>query len=192
MRFKDFILYEGAYNNLRGCRYWGDAGSGVLPLCRTTGRFMANHRGAMVNEGGTWGIFGGGIFLRQYQGIECTDQLEQTKIPEEHAKEELREESGYKGPIEMHLVYTYRDNSMGPRGLPCAFYYWNYVGIVPQEFGVNPEADSAWEEGGQSGWKTFEELEAVEPKHFGLKFLLENAGPKIKSLGEAVCRRKVG
>ena len=191
MRFREFLLWEGAYDNLRGCHYWGDAGSGVLPLCRKTGRILANHRGAFVNEGGTWGIFGGGIFLRHCPGINCTDELEKTKIPEQHAKQELREETGYSGAIEMHLVYRFEDNSMGPRGLPCGFYYWNYVGIVPEEFGVNPEADSAWEEGGQSDWKTYAELLALEPKHFGLKFLLQNAGSKIKAMTDSVARRHI-
>ena len=113
---------------------------------------------------------------------------DKTDIPREHAKTELREETGYAGPIDMQLVYKFSDNSMGPRGLPCGFYYWNFVGIVPQEFGVNPDAENAWEEGGQSGWKTYEELTQLQPKHFGLKFLLEHAGEKIRQLAQSVSK----
>ena len=163
----------------------------MLPLCKTTGRFFANHRGAYVNEGGTFGIFGGGIFLRHYRGIECSDELEGTDIPRQHALEELREETGYRGPIDMQMVYKFEDNSIGPRKLPCGFYYWNFVGIVPEEFGSRPESGSEWEEGGQSGWMTYEELASVTPKHFGLKFLLQNAGPKLKQMADS-CHRQSG
>ncbi|MCK9458259.1 MAG: NUDIX hydrolase [Proteobacteria bacterium] len=181
LTFQEYVLQEGAYNNKRGCRYWGDAGSGVLPFCQSTRRFGANHRGAFVNEGGTFGIFGGGIFLDEY-GLNDVEELINSTIPQDHAKQELREETGYNGPIRLQEIYVYKDSKIGPQGQPCNFFYWNYIGIVPHEFPISPEANSQWEEGGQSGWLTFEELMRVTPKHFGLKALLDNAAAKLQQL----------
>ena len=179
--FRVFLLED--YANKRGCRYWGDAGSGVLPFAQDTGRFGVSHRGTYVNEGGTFGIFGGGIFLDQY-GLEDVEELINSTIPQEHAKEELREETGYNGPVQLKEVYVFKDTRPGPKGKPCNFYYWNYVGIVPHEFPISPEDASQWEEGGQSGWLTFEELMKIEPKHFGLKTLLDNATPVLQQLAK--------
>jgi 8-oxo-dGTP pyrophosphatase MutT (NUDIX family) len=179
--FKQFL--EVSYINERGCRYWGDAGSGVLPIAKSTGKILVSHRGANVNEGGTFGIFGGGIFIRKY-GLKDVDELIKSNIPKEHAQEELREETGYNGIIDLKEIYVYKDTQKGPKGRPCNFYYWNYIGIVPQEFPVKPEASSQWEEGGESGWLTYEELMRVEPKHFGLEKLLNNAGGKIQQLAK--------
>jgi hypothetical protein len=39
---------------------------------------------------------------------------------------------------------------------------------------VNPGAHHAWEEGGGSGWMTYQELLAIQPKHFGLTALIKN------------------
>jgi 8-oxo-dGTP pyrophosphatase MutT (NUDIX family) len=179
MTFRQFL--EGAYANERGCNYWGDAGSGVLPIAKNTGKFLVSHRGAHVNEGGTFGIFGGGIFIRQYR-LKDVEELIKSNIPKEHAQEELREETGYNGPIDLKEIYVYKDMKKSPQGLPCNFYYWNYIGIVPEEFPVRPEAESQWEEGGESGWLTYEELMRVEPKHFGLKEVLSKAGTAIQQL----------
>ena len=172
MTFRKFL--EADYANQRGCNYWGDSGSGVLPFARDTKRFGVNHRGIHVNEGDTFGIFGGGIFLRQYN-LKDPKELINSNIPKQHALEELREETGYNGPIELLELYVFEDE-------PCDFRYWNFVGIVPHEFPINPESSSQWEEGGNSGWFTFGELMRLEPKHFGLKFLLNNAGNKLKQL----------
>lgn len=174
-------FFEACHRNKRGCAYWGDSGSGILPLCSATGNFAASHRGQGVNEGGEFGLFGGGILLDEF-GLENPEDLFHTDIPKRHAKHELRQETGYDKQIKLIEVYLYHDDKMGPKGLPCDFYYWNYVGIVPEEFKIRPEKRSAWEEGGQSGWMTFQELMAIQPKHFGLQSLLQNAGHKIQQL----------
>ena len=75
----------------------------------------------------------------------------------------------------MKEIYTFYDEE-------CNFYYWNFLGIVPKEFPIEPGAYHQWEEGGNSGWFTLEELMNLEPKHFGLKAVLSNAGQKLRTL----------
>lgn len=188
IKFWDWLT-EAAYRNARNCPYWGDAGSGVLPFCQATGRFLANHRGQGVNEGGTFGIFGGGIFLGR-TSFASTQELAASDYPKKHALEELAEETGYRGPIQLEEIYVYKDAKTSPSGEPCDFFYWNYVGICPEEFPVRPGAQHAWEEGGESGWLTFEELMNVQPKHFGLQALLQNAGSKLANLSRQYAKHE--
>jgi hypothetical protein len=176
----DFIgwLAEAAYRNKKGCDYWGDAGAGVLPVAKTTGRILVNHRGQDVNEGGTYGVFGGGIFLDDtpYGTVE---ELARSNYPQEQAKQELKEESGYSGPIKMVELWVYRDNKRNQQGEPCNFFYWNFAGVVPHEFNLRAGSGHKWEEGGDSRWVTFTELQRIQPKHFGLQALLKNGGGKL-------------
>jgi 8-oxo-dGTP pyrophosphatase MutT (NUDIX family) len=166
-------LSEAAYRNERGCEYWGDSGSGVLPFAQSTKKFLVSQRGQDVNEGGSYGVFGGGIFLRDH-GLKDVSQLINSDIPKKVALEELHEETGYSGKINLIEVYVYKDSKKNSDGQPCDFYYWNYVGIVPEEFPVNPGAHHAWEEGGGSGWKTYQEMLSLQPMHFGLQALIKN------------------
>lgn len=177
MQFREW-LNEGIYRNKRNCPYWGDAGSGVTPLAKSTGRLLVAHRGIASNEGGTYGVFGGGIFLDE-AGFEDVDELSKTDYPKKHALQELKEETGYSGPMNLVEVFIYKDNKTNTQGQPCHFYYWNYIGICPDEFPVKPGEGYEWEEGGGSKWVTFDELMSIQPKHFGLESLLKNAGGKI-------------
>lgn len=185
LTFLEWIIEENYYRNKKGCPYWGDGGSGVLPLARNTGRFLVNHRGADVNEGGTYGIFGGGIFLDEtnYENIE---QVGMTDYPKQHALKELHEETGYNGTINMIEVFVYKDKKINQKGEQCNFFYWNFVGLTPIEFPVSPNLGHAWEEGGNSKWVSFKELISISPKHFGLESLLQNAGTKIKQMSDQI------
>ena len=174
-------LNEGQYRNKKNCPYWGDGGAGVIPLARNTGRLLVNQRSMGVNEGGTYGVFGGGIFLDETQ-FQSTDEMAHTDYPKQHALQELQEENGYNGPIDMKEVFVYKDQKTNSQGEPCNFYYWNYVGLCPVEFPVKPGAGHEWEEGGGSRWVTHSELMKINPKHFGLKSVLQAAGSTIHQM----------
>jgi 8-oxo-dGTP pyrophosphatase MutT (NUDIX family) len=141
------------YANRSGEAFWGDAGAGVLPIARSTGRILVGLRSAYVNEPHTWGVFGGAI--------------DASERPTDAARRELCEELGYCGPIKLVKAYVFESPGGG-------FRYTNYLGIVEDEF--QPDLD--WEtEGAQ--WVTLEELRAIEPKHFGLEALLEHSGSLV-------------
>lgn len=173
-------LSEG-YRNKKNCPYWGDSGSGVIPFAKATGKFMINHRSPKVNEGDSWGIFGGGIFL-DHTPYKTIEELAQTDYPKKHALEELKEETGYSGHIQLEELYVFKDNKKNAAGEPCNFYYWNFVGVCPKEFPSAPGRGHEWEEGGNSGWFTLEEVMQLNPKHFGLSAVLQHAGNKLAQL----------
>lgn len=179
--FWDWVIREGAFRNRKNCPYWGDGGAGVIPVAKNTGRLLINQRSMYVNEGGTYGIFGGGIFLDDTE-FESIEELAQSNYPQQHALEELKEETGYTGPIQMQELFVYKDNKTNRNGDPCNFYYWNFAGICPAEFPVSPGAGHEWENGDGSRWMTVTELFSLRPLHFGLKSVVQNAGGKLSQL----------
>jgi 8-oxo-dGTP pyrophosphatase MutT (NUDIX family) len=104
--------------------YWANEGeaSGILPICKQTGRIGLGWRSSDVHKGDCWGTFGGAL----KQGLDAA----------ESAKEELKEETGYHGPIELELSYKFIDGN---------FSYQNYLGWVAEEFQLNPNPDHKWE-----------------------------------------------
>lgn len=160
-------------------KYWGISGAGILPYCAKTKRFLPNKRSAAVMQGGTYGIFGGGIFMKDAltYGVKSHEELLETpEAFERHAKQELREETGYNKSINLKLLYVFKDEE-------CMFHYHNFLGIVSEEFKPQAESEHAWENEGTDSWVTYDELIKLEPKHFGLKALLQNAGDELKALG---------
>lgn len=158
---KTFEVFESQYArssaeyaNKHGAKFWGDSGAGVLVICKNTGNLLVSMRSEDVNEPNTWGIFGG--------------KTEEGETPEESAQRELTEESGYKGKYEMIPAYIY----VAPGN---TFTYYNFIGIVEEEF--EPEYD--WETA-YAEWMPLEKLMKIEPKHFGLKKLLEHSMDIIK------------
>ena len=163
-------------------KYWGISGAGILPFCEKTKRFLPNLRSAQVMQPNTYGIFGGGILFRDLVnfGIKSHEELLQT--PEAfkiHAKKELEEESGFSGSIKLENLFIYKDDV-------CDFHYYNFLGIVNEEFKPQAQKDSDWETTGKDRWVTYNELIELEPKHFGLTALIKNAGEKIKAISEKV------
>jgi 8-oxo-dGTP pyrophosphatase MutT (NUDIX family) len=171
-----------AYRNIKQCPYWGDAGSGIIVIAKDTGKILLNHRGGGAVESGTYGVFGGGIFLHQV-GMRSTEELMGSDIPKRHAIEELEEETGYSGSLEnVHQIHVFKDNKINRDGEPCNFYYWTFLGVVPSEFPINVGYGFEDEEGGGSGWFTFEEAMKIHPKHPGLIDVFNHAGGKIRSV----------
>lgn len=146
---------HAVFANTSGDEFWGDVGAGILPICSATGRVLVAYRSKYVNEPHTWGVFGGKL-----------DDPEEK--PEDAAKRELTEESGYEGDFEIVPAYVFST----PTG---TFKYHNFIGVVDQEF--EPTFD--WETE-KAMWITLAELKMLRPKHFGLKGLLDNSMDVIK------------
>ena len=105
--------------------YWageGHAASGVLPVCTSTGRVCLAWRSPGVNPGNCWGTIGGAV--KEGMG------------PEESARHELAEETGYRGGLTLHPAYVFKSGR---------FQYHNFIGEAGHEFGLRPQRGSAWE-----------------------------------------------
>lgn len=105
--------------------FWGKAGAGCLCYAVDKKTFLFDKRSMQVEEGQTWGLFGGAI-----------DEKEANQ-PLKAALRELREETGYKGKVlSTHLLYLYQHES--------GFKYYNFLVEIPAEF--NPKR--TWESDG--------------------------------------------
>jgi NUDIX domain len=111
-------------------------GVGLFPVARTTGRLLMGERSWAVDEPGQWSGFGGKV-----EGLES---------PELAAVRELREETGYTGPIDLEEI--------APR---------IFLGHVPDEYAprLNWETE-------QARWLTMLQVAGLEPKHWGTDVLL--------------------
>ncbi len=137
--------------------------SGILPICKSTKRLCLAWRSGYVLEGDCWGTIGGAI----QAGLGAP----------ESAKEELAEETGYRGPIALHPAYVFKSGN---------FTYKNFIGVVNEEFDFNPEEESGWETT-KIQWVTFNELIDDIKKnssnyHFGLLALIKNSYKQIAKL----------
>lgn len=125
--------------------FWGSAGAGCLVLCTSTRRLLLGLRSKDVFEPLTWGTFGGAI--------------DSTEDPKRAAIRELREETGYKGSVQLAPLLTYRKGD---------FRFFNYLALVPAEF--KPKLD--WENS-RADWFAFKDLPA--PRHFGLTAIFQDS-----------------
>jgi 8-oxo-dGTP pyrophosphatase MutT (NUDIX family) len=139
---------NAVYSNDAGDVFWGNVGAGCLPISRKTKKILLCYRSSYVNEPHTWSGFGG--------KVEEDDSLNDTVI------NELCEETGYYGDIDLIPVFIFRNKNK-------TFEYHNYIGIVDNEF----EPILNWESDGYK-WVTFEQLLKIEDKHPGLELLLKD------------------
>lgn len=159
----DFKTFEMAdYQNRKGGKFWGNIGAGVLVFAKDSGKFLIAMRSRFVNEPNTYGIIGGKV-----------DDEETVELSSE-ALRELKEETGYKGKIEMSLLSIYR--------VPT-FSYHTFLGIIDEEFEPVAEPHHGWENSFFK-WVSYEELLTIEPKHFGLEYTIKNSGDKLKKISE--------
>jgi 8-oxo-dGTP pyrophosphatase MutT (NUDIX family) len=137
--------------------YWGVVAAGILPLCKETGRLLVCHRSIYVHEPGTWGIFGGKVDFDNPSENDIMDA----------ALRELEEETEYTGQMELIPAYVFKDEDK--------FSYHNFIGLVDEEFKpiLNWEND-------KYRWMTFEDLDNLNKKHYGLVKLLANSTDLIK------------
>ena len=150
----------------------GGAASGILPICTSTGRIALAWRGSRVHKGNCWGTLGGAV--------------QRGMSPAESAKEEMMEETGYQGGLTLIPAFVYQDGK---------FKYHNFLGLVPQEFSLNPM------EGGKGGnitvdfaeendalaWFSWDDLakqmkDAPRDFHPGVLSLLEHSGDQIHEI----------
>lgn len=135
----------------------------MVLVAHDTGRVGIARRSIHVQVGGRWGTIGG--------------TMEPGSLPRETAIRELLEETGYSGQVDLYLIYIF---------LYSGFRYYNYAGIVPMEFRLNPNCQHSWENEDLS-WFKFDELlqlmdEEPESFHFGLRLLFKKAGGLIRQL----------
>ena len=153
LNFKSF--FEAAYDNSSGANFWGNYGAGVLPIAKESGRILLNHRSAYVNEPNTWGVWGGKVDKDE------ENELDFSAV----ARREFCEEAGYCSTIRLIPGYVFRTKG---------FEYHNFLGIIPREFEPNIPSEHRWETQGWK-WVAIDEINQVQPLHFGLKTLLERA-----------------
>lgn len=89
---------------------WSAAGCFIL--CLKTGRMLLGQRSAKVDEPLTWCPFAG--------------TTEPGETPEQTAIREIGEETGYKGPMSLAKLPTFKE-------IPH-FQFFNFLAVVPEEF----------------------------------------------------------
>lgn len=139
--------------------FWGKQAAGCIFLAMDTKRLCLNHRSRDVEQPGTWGTWGGAIDSGENPMVAC--------------QREVREESGYTGPLKMIPLYVFSH--------PSGFKYYNFLAIVKTEF--VPVLD--WESQGYS-WVNFGKW--PKPMHPGLVSVLKDpasvATIKLKAQGK--------
>jgi len=140
--FGDYALFD----NDNKSNFWGNSGSGVLPICKKTGKILVGLRSKYVNEPNTWNGFGG--------------KIDNEEDPKCAAKREFEEETKYHGNIQMVNAFVFKTKG---------FVYYNYIGLISNEF----KPENSWETE-STKWITFDELMKLKDKHYGLESLLKD------------------
>jgi 8-oxo-dGTP pyrophosphatase MutT (NUDIX family) len=153
------IVLEGIINNWKG-----DFGAAVLPLCKKTGRFLLAKRGSKITYPNQWTNFGGGS--------------NQGETPENTARREFKEESGYKGKISK-LIKSYIHKKTG-------YTFHNFIGLVSTEFKppmVNKVTVDGDIEVSDYIWATYNEIISNKfpfgTLHYGIKDMFKTDRKKI-------------
>ena len=129
--------------------FWGRQGAGCVFLAQDTGRLCLAHRSSAVEQPGTWGTWGGAI--------------DTGEDPQEAVQREVREEAGYRGPIQLIPLMRFEHAS--------GFRYHNFLALVPEEF--QPQLN--WE---SSGFAWFEPDQWPSPLHPGVAQLIRDAASR--------------
>lgn len=147
-------LQEASFQHTGGMRFWGTAAAGGLFLAKDTGRLLIPKRSKDVEQPHTWGTWGGA--------------LERDEDPAKGAEREMREETGYTGPMELTPIHVFQKGT---------FLYHNFLATVPNEFQpeLNAETeDAVWVRPGD--WPS--------PLHFGLEDVIKHAGHRLTEAEE--------
>lgn len=149
-------------------------GAGVLLVAKSTGRFLLAKRGNEISYPSQWTNFGGGS--------------EPGESPEETAKRELKEESGYRGRI-LRLVKSLVSNNPHNK-----YTFHNYIALVPDEF-VPPMVGRKTVDGHvevqDHGWFSWFEITQNRfpygQMHYGIKDLFRYNRAQILSILRNYC-----
>lgn len=109
--------------------------AGVLPICRATNRMCFLWRSPDTEMGNVWGLPGGSI--------------DQNETPAEGALREMREETGYQGPVKLVPSYIYESDRI---------IYHNFIGVVSEEFPFHPTDFKFAQEHTRMEWMSWLEL----------------------------------
>jgi len=160
IKLKDLINENEAEHRatLDRTGFWGKRGAGCLIVSKATGKILVPFRSSEVQQPHTWGTLGGAI--------------DENEDPVTAVKREVEEEVGYSGKIlKIVPLYVFKKKVEGGG----EFHYHNFLVIVENEF----EPKLNWETD-YCKWVTIDELDSLEPKHFGLRELLRRSSDKIK------------
>lgn len=152
------------YVQLREGQYWGSEGAGILAIASDTGKWLVAHRSPRVKQPNTWGVVGG--------------KIDPHELPSAAARREFREETGYPGHVNTVEIYKWIAPEKLSDGTTPKFVYYNFLGEIVK---------GDWEpvknfETSEFRWCSYEELVALEPKHFGLAALLDNKSDIIREV----------
>lgn len=138
---------EDHYTALHQTGFFGAQAAGCLPFCPETGRVMIVLRSQGVEQPGTWGNVGGAHHA--------------SETPEDAARREFFEETGYSGPVKLEPLLVFKKDS---------FRYCNFLAIVHEEFVPH----LGWEADDYK-WLSLEEAMRAPLLHFGLQSLFADA-----------------
>lgn len=124
-------------------------GAGILPIAKS-GRILIGFRSKKCDYPNTWAPFGGKA---------------ESKNMKKEALREFREETGFKGDLELLPAYIYEDENLK---------FHNFISLIDE---FKPKLDH---ETDKAKWVTYTELKQLSPKHFGLIALLKNSRDLIK------------
>lgn len=161
-------MYRSFSQFLEARKYWGAQGAGVLAIAVDTGNWLVALRSATVQEPNTWGGIGGKIDPADHAN------------PQDAAKREFFEETGYAGPMSMMKAFVYQSPERDPITRTPIFTYHNFIGEIKKG---RWEPKPNWETE-QFAWVSSEELIDLHPKHYGLEALIRNSGDIIHALSE--------
>jgi 8-oxo-dGTP pyrophosphatase MutT (NUDIX family) len=171
-KFLTWLISKQKILKKNKCKQWKKNGAGVLVFCSETKRFLVHCRGKAGSNAGQYGLFGGSLDIGKNEAkkIKSLEELasdDAMKIFEKTAIRELYEESGYSGEIDLKLISIHRD-------VDCKFQFYNFLGVVDEEFEVDPPKEFLDEtEVKKCQWLTWQELKNLQPKHFGLKKIIK-------------------
>lgn len=140
-----------------------DMGAGILPVSKKTGKILIQKRGRNIDYPNQWATFGG--------------KGEDGESPEQTAKREFKEESGYSGKLSKFQKLDVQRKKK--------FVFHNFIALVDDDFKVstiNKKTDAGHIEVQDAKWLSLDELESFSGRlHYGLKRLLRSANKnKIK------------
>ena len=143
--------------------FWGSRAAGCIFVATDTGRLMFILRSRNVNEPGTWANVGG--------------KMENGEDIIEAVSREVQEEIKYYGRLKLNKLTEFKSGN---------FVYYNFLGIVPKEFDpvLNWESDDF-------KWIEYGNWDEIHPMHFGVKYVIEHDGEKIKSVIEKIKNKAV-
>jgi hypothetical protein len=162
--------------------YWGQGGAGVLFTCSEDGTVLLLLRAEWVEQGGTWGIPGGGIG----EGFYATpmEPITDLDVFRRKAQQEAEEECGALPPYMTRL----------PEGLPytqyedCGFRYVTFILDIPK---ATKDAWAPFSADGENDafvWFPLAKVKRGRPLpdehgdlhdiHFGVKFTMSNLPPR--------------